>query len=608
MSFEQSIITVAGVACITILKTIHGKPVESACDYIQLDLKTVELKLFREYESFYVIPLACGDQYPGTPVPLTIMKALKKHTFNIDPRLYDLPGFQMLRSYQKEGVEFILNRGGNGLIGDEMGIGKTFQALSIMEYYNKRTLIVCEGILQDNWVAEGKKMLGITIPKLKNPKAPFLPQMICTYGRTKLVLEAYRRETGVSKRRKIAKKLPFPLEVSQIIASYVQFSTAVEQEKDIWDLIPIKKKKLKKIITSYLTFEKIGVEDYYDVVILDESHNIKSPTSLKSKNLIKICQKAKHVIELTGTPSDKAMELYNQLKVLDPDLWKYFFVKPQYRKKNRFYFSSRYCDPQEVYTGFGVKYNHNGSERPWELNTVLRNWMIRRKTEIVLTLPEKRRNKVILGILPTPQDLDEVTRLRDAKGDSAARAEISRLVVETSYLKRQMVVDYLSEQDWSKGKVIIFVRYRPMGTAIEEFVKRIGEKYIKIDGTVATDKRYNMCELFQHDPTVNIAILSSQAAGTGINLFNAQVIYFADIDWSNKMMKQCEARAHRSGCTRPVTCNYLLANESTDTIMWRVLNKKENNSNRVLDNKRKYLQATVVTSNKKRKIYTKSEK
>ena len=41
----------------------------------------------------------------------------------------------ILLPYQLEGIQFIVNRGGRGLIGDEMGCGKTVQAIGCIQYY-----------------------------------------------------------------------------------------------------------------------------------------------------------------------------------------------------------------------------------------------------------------------------------------------------------------------------------------------------------------------------------------------------------------------------------------------------------------------------------------
>ena len=66
--------------------------------------------------------------------------------------------------YQIKGAEF-LHRIGSGLLGDEVGLGKTLQALAVIESTDsKKNLVVCPKILTYQWQAEIKKFL----PERKN--------------------------------------------------------------------------------------------------------------------------------------------------------------------------------------------------------------------------------------------------------------------------------------------------------------------------------------------------------------------------------------------------------------------------------------------------------
>lgn len=50
---------------------------------------------------------------------------------------------------------------------------------------------------------------------------------------------------------------------------------------------------------------------------------------------------------------------------------------------------------------------------------------------------------------------------------------------------------------------------------------------------------------FQSDPTVRLALLSMQAAGTGLTLTAATTVVFAELDWTPTQLQQCEDRVHR---------------------------------------------------------------
>jgi len=59
--------------------------------------------------------------------------------------------------YQKDGVDFIL-RHHYGIIGDEMGLGKSLQAIALMALSSKKSLVVCPSYLKRNWEFEIQKI------------------------------------------------------------------------------------------------------------------------------------------------------------------------------------------------------------------------------------------------------------------------------------------------------------------------------------------------------------------------------------------------------------------------------------------------------------------
>ena len=67
-----------------------------------------------------------------------------------------------LLPFQVEGVRFALHRGGRALIADEMGVGKTLQALAIAAAYRPEwpALVICPASLRLVWVEEVERWLG----------------------------------------------------------------------------------------------------------------------------------------------------------------------------------------------------------------------------------------------------------------------------------------------------------------------------------------------------------------------------------------------------------------------------------------------------------------
>lgn len=67
-----------------------------------------------------------------------------------------------LYPFQKKGVAFGLKKCGRILIGDEMGVGKTIQAIALSYLYKENwpVLIICPTSLKFNWRAEILRWIG----------------------------------------------------------------------------------------------------------------------------------------------------------------------------------------------------------------------------------------------------------------------------------------------------------------------------------------------------------------------------------------------------------------------------------------------------------------
>lgn len=62
--------------------------------------------------------------------------------------------------FQKVGVEFVLRAGGRAMIADQMGLGKTAQAIGFALVKNAKTLIVCPKSVTLQWAEEIKRFAG----------------------------------------------------------------------------------------------------------------------------------------------------------------------------------------------------------------------------------------------------------------------------------------------------------------------------------------------------------------------------------------------------------------------------------------------------------------
>ena len=171
-----------------------------------------------------------------------------------------------LYDFQIEGINFGIEHHCRFLLADEMGVGKTIQAISLSYIYRDSwpVLIICPGSMKYLWKSEIRAWLGLKEHRIN----------IINTSKQKLSSEAYF-----------------------YIISY--------------DLVRNILKKLKSMS--------------FDFVILDEAHSVKNRESIRAKTILPIAVRAKRLIIMTGTPLlAKPYEGYPLLYALRPDLFCYF--------------------------------------------------------------------------------------------------------------------------------------------------------------------------------------------------------------------------------------------------------------------------------------------
>ena len=74
-----------------------------------------------------------------------------------------------LMPFQRDGIKFILRRGGRALLGDEMGLGKTVQALGAVSAYRDEwpVMIMCPSSLRESWNVAIQEWLEVPEHKIR---------------------------------------------------------------------------------------------------------------------------------------------------------------------------------------------------------------------------------------------------------------------------------------------------------------------------------------------------------------------------------------------------------------------------------------------------------
>ncbi|VFV36475.1 zinc finger ran-binding [Lynx pardinus] len=395
-----------------------------------------------------------------------------------------------------------------------------------------------------------------------------------------------------------------------VVPSSLRYPWTEEMEKWIPELSPEdinviqNKTDIGRISTSKVTILGYGLlttdaetlicalnNQNFKVVIVDESHYMKSRNATRSKILLPIVQTAKRAILLTGTPAlGRPEELFMQIEALFPQK---FGTWTEYAK--------RYCNAHMRFFGKRPQWDCRGASNLNELHHLLSDIMIRRlKTDVLTQLPPKVRQRIPFD-LPSAaakelntsfEEWEKLMRAPNSGATETVMGLITRMFKQTAIAKAGAVKDYIKMMLQNDSlKFLVFAHHLSMLQACTEAVIENKTRYIRIDGSVPSSERIHLVNQFQKDPDTRVAILSIQAAGQGLTFTAATHVVFAELYWDPGHIKQAEDRAHRIGQCSSVNIHYLVANGTLDTLMWGMLNRKTQVTGSTLNGRKEQLQA-----------------
>jgi SWI/SNF-related matrix-associated actin-dependent regulator 1 of chromatin subfamily A len=423
--------------------------------------------------------------------------------------------------YQQDGIRFALNRlrtNRAAMFGDVMGLGKTIEAIGTANAMGpSRVLVVCPASVLITWRREIWKWQTLGLPV-------FLVQAGC--------------DTTINHEMMGRGVCGWFIINYDILGDYPEMKTSKP-----WDLL-----------------------------ILDESHKLKNPTTVRTQHVFGgdtlAPIPAEKALLLTGTPMvNYVHDLYTQLHYLDPAMWPSLqrFVVDQY------FPGYKIITPSQV---VGVEHNLERLRR--QLTTV----MIRRPKS-VLNLPPKEREIIEVDVddgefwfslSEQEKDLKRLQRqlmtLLDKAATEATRAEIrdlgamingltSNVRYQVGMNKLPAVIEYLRG---CTGKTLVFAYHYDV---IERLMEALADQGVSgFTGSSSLRDRDRAVKRFQDDPNCRFFIGNIEASGHGITLTAARHVVFAEPDWRGTYLEQAEDRAHRYGQNYPVLATYLLLNLS----------------------------------------------
>ena len=327
---------------------------------------------------------------------------------------------------------------------------------------------------------------------------------------------------------------------------------------------------------------KNGVNSF-DMIVADELHKMKSPTSQQGKNFLKL--DAKYKIGLTGTLLlNSPMDAYVPLKWIGAD-------------------NSTYTNFKYYYCNFSGPFNNIlvGYKNIDVLKDQLENVSLRR-TKDILELPPKNiiheyvemdnkqlkfYNDITEGIveevdkveLNTTTLLSMVTRLRQATADPSILS--SNENIKSAKIER--AID-LAKQILDNGdKVVIFSTFKkPLDIITQELSEY---KPLLCTGDINDDIISQNIYDFQNKEDNRVMCATISKMGTGITLTKATYAIFMDSSWTAAVNHQAEDRIYRIGSKSPVFIYYLWTKDTIDERVKEIVEDKEAISDFIIDDK-----------------------
>jgi superfamily II DNA or RNA helicase len=460
------------------------------------------------------------------------------------PRPANLSGDVQLRSYQQHGLNwlaFLQKFGLNGILADDMGLGKTLQTIAAIELARERTgtllpvLIVCPATVMFNWKAEVSKFLNRSA--------------VVTYhgpARSRILARLHEDSAGV---------------VSDGSSSLY-------------------------VVTSYGTAQRdsgLLSEIEWLYVVIDEGHTIKNPRGKTSRAIKTIA--GQHKLVLTGTPVQNRLD----------ELWSLFdFAMPGYLGTLPSF--------QQAY---GTKGKYNQEAVKTTLKPKIRPFVLRRLKTKVADLPPKLvvdrkveltpRQVALYRQLLRSAEFRKMEEAIDRDGVQRAKAQVLGVYSRLQGLcghpdlisddqstrggfsykdsgKLAHLHDLMREIITGRHRALLFSQRTQMLDIIERCFAAWKIRSLRIDGSTSPAKRAELVREYTESKHIHCFLLSTKAAGVGINLVSADTVIFYDHDWNPANDSQAADRAYRIGQSKTVTVYRLI---SKGTIEEKVLERQE---------------------------------
>lgn len=331
------------------------------------------------------------------------------------------------------------------------------------------------------------------------------------------------------------------------------------------------------------------LKEFYDLIIADESHRIKNPNSIQSKQTYFLGRGARYRLALSGTPKGNTdWDFFSQYRFIDDK------ILGSSTKECK----SKFFEPCG-YMGHDLRLRKSKKDLFYK---IINEHSFRITKDEALDLPEVTEN-----IVPVPLDSKTMEYYTKLKEDSILQLKNEQIRADlaiTLVTKLQQVccgfiygedskainlgnntkLDCLKDLllDHQGEKVVIFCKYTHEIDLLVSGLK--GYKILVYDGRSESGSWKNFLS-----GEYDILITQIKKGGTGLNLQIASTVIFFSLTYSYIDLSQAKDRVHRNGQHNKVSIYYLIAKNTIERNIYRALKNKKEGAKAILDDFRKTL-------------------
>ncbi|KAL8674680.1 MAG: hypothetical protein Q9168_000912 [Polycauliona sp. 1 TL-2023] len=175
---------------------------------------------------------------------------------------------------------------------------------------------------------------------------------------------------------------------------------------------------------------------------------------------------------------------------------------------------------------------------------------------------------------------------------------------DEDHVKKSSIINRIKMDDWTSStkiemlvydlyklrsqkqthKSIVFSQFTSMLQLVEWRLRRAGFNTVMLDGSMSPAQRQRSIEYFMNNTHVEVFLVSLKAGGVALNLTEASRVFIIDPWWNPAAEWQSADRCHRIGQKRPCVITRLCIEDSVESRMVMLQEKKANMINGTINN------------------------